>query len=77
MGVCKAFRMLQSHGVAAQTEQNFGKAWIKLNPREDDPLVLQDEDTYSPWHPTEKDLTTAVHRLKPGRAADAGGWTSE
>eukprot|EP00971_Amphidinium_carterae_P271612 5389478-Amphidinium_carterae.2 len=77
MGVCKAFRMLQSHGVAAQTEQNFGKAWIKLNPREDDPLVLDDDDKYSPWSPSEKDLTTAVHRLKTGRAADAGGWTTE
>ena len=50
----------------------------KLFPHEttEGPL-LQEDCAPQCWQPTDKQFADAIQRLKKGRAADSGGWTTE
>ena len=50
----------------------------KLFPHESTEVPpLREECTPARWQPTEKQFQDAIFRLKKGRAADSGGWTTK
>ena len=74
----KGWKELNSLGVADPTPHNFDEAMLKLRTcGAGEPQVPHAQARQSQWNPDIKAWEEAVGRLKPRKAADAGGWTAE
>ena len=59
------------------TSEVWMQARHKLCPLGDDRPALPMFATPGDWHPTPGEIKKALTRLKPGKALDLGGWSSE
>ena len=74
----KAWRQLRSPPPLPIGPAEWHAAAQKLFPHEStEGPPLREECTPACWRPTEKQFQEAICRLKKGRAADSGGWTTE
>ena len=74
----KAWRQLRSPPPLPIGPAEWHAAAQKLFPHEStEGPPLREECTPACWQPTEKQFQDAICRLKKGRAADSGGWTTE
>ena len=75
--VGKAWRQLRTPPPLGITSEVWMQARHKLCPLGDDRPALPMFATPGDWHPTPGEFKKALTRLKPGKALDLGGWSSE
>ena len=71
----EAWRRMNGHGMAPATPSNVSKAFEKLAPAADDPILEIPQPAQ--WRPAKEQLLAALPRLRDGKGHDAGGWSHE
>ena len=72
----KAWKQIRSPPPTSCTDQVWQEATQKLQPHKCPPREAP-RLTHEMWKPSPANLTEVLGRLKPRKAADAGGWTHE
>ena len=75
----KAWRQLRAPPPVHVGPKQWDEAVAKLTPHENQEgsVPLREDIAPDRWHPTPREYTHAISKLKRNKAADAGGWTTE
>ena len=75
----KAWRQLRAPPPVHVGPKQWAEAVSKLTPHEnpDGSVPLREDIAPERWHPTPREYSNAIQKLKRNKAADAGGWTTE
>ena len=75
----KAWRQLRAPPPVHVGPEQWEEAVNKLTPHKnpDDYVPLREGIAPDRWHPTPREYSNAILKLKRNKAADAGGWTTE
>ena len=75
----KAWRQLRAPPPVHVGPDQWEEAVNKLTPHKnpDDHVPLREGIAPDRWHPTPREYSNAISKLKRNKAADAGGWTTE
>ena len=75
----KAWRQLRAPPPVHVGPKQWDEAVAKLTPHENQEgsVPLREDIAPDRWHPTPREYTNAISKLKRNKAADAGGWTTE
>ena len=75
----KAWRQLRAPPPVHVGPKQWEEAVAKLTPHEhqEGSVPLREDIAPERWHPTPREYSHAISKLKRNKAADAGGWTTE